>query len=82
MTPLRLIYITVLYRLLQGDLVRHISALQLPPVYMCRSGTRASGTEALLILLRGLSYPNRWDDLVPLFGRAEPELSVIFSEVS
>ena len=35
-----------------------------------------------LILLRRLSYPNRLYDLIPLFGRSEPELSMIFNEVS
>ena len=60
--------------------MRLSSALQLPPKYVCRNGTSASGMEALMILLRRLSYPNRWGDLVPLFGRAEPELSVIFTE--
>ncbi len=69
------------YRFLKDDLVRLGSALQLPPKYVCRNGTSASGMEALMILLRRLSYPNRWGDLVPLFGRAEPELSVIFTEV-
>ena len=37
--------------------------------------------EALLILLRRLAYPNRWCELVSLFGRAEPELSIIFNMV-
>ena len=70
------------HRFLKDDLVRLGSALQLPPTYVCRNGTSASGMEALLILLQRLAYPNRWSDLVPLFGRAVPELSVIFSEVS
>ena len=35
--------------------------------------------EGLLVLLRRLCYPNRWYDLVPLFGRIEPELSVILT---
>ena len=34
-----------------------------------------------MIMLQRLSYPNRWCELVPLFGRAEQELSVIFSKV-
>ena len=62
--------------------MRLCCALRLPQKYVCRKGTSASGIEALMILLRRLSYPNRWCDLVPLFGRAVPELSVIFSEVS
>lgn len=56
-------------------------ALGFPQNYQCNQGTSASSMEAMMILLRRLSYPNRWCDLVPLFGRAEEELSVIFSEV-
>ena len=37
--------------------------------------------EALLIMLCILSFPNRWCDFIPLFGRGEPELSTIFSLV-
>ena len=77
-----LMYNAMFYRFLKDDLVRLSGALQLPPKYVCCTGTSASGIEALMILLQRLSYPNRWGDLVPLFGRAEPELSVIFSEVS
>ena len=33
-------------------------------------------------MLQRLSYPSRWCDLVPLFGRTEPELSIIFNQVS
>ena len=50
-------------------------------MYHCTQKTAATGREALLILRR-LSYPNRWCDLVPLFGRSESELSLIFNEVS
>ena len=43
--------------------------------------TVADGMEAMLVLLRRLAYPNRLCDLSPLFGRAEPELSMIIHEV-
>ena len=62
--------------------MRLCCALRLPQKYVCCKGTSVSGIEALMILLRRLSYPNRCCDLVPLFRRAVPELSVIFSEVS
>ena len=35
-----------------------------------------------MVLLRRLAYPSRWCDLVSLFGRTEPELSMIFNAVS
>ena len=34
-----------------------------------------------MIFLRRLAHPNRWCDLVDIFGRAEPELSTIFNIV-
>jgi len=61
-------------RLLQG--------LQIPSFYICQQRTHASGMEALMILLRRMVYPNRWCDLMQVFGRSIPELSLIYSEVS
>ena len=42
----------------------------------------AGGLEALPILLRRLTYPNHLCDLCQLFGRPEPELSMIVHEVT
>lgn len=67
----------------RSDLVRLKRALNIPEVYHCGAQrTKATGTEALLIMLRRLSYPGRLCDLVPMFGRSEPELSSIFNRVS
>ena len=68
-------------RFQKNDILRLGLALNLPAEYKCKNGTSATGAEALLIMLRRLTYPNRWCDLVSLFGRAEPELSVIFNTV-
>lgn len=57
-------------------------ALNLPEAYSCTQGTRATGMEALMVMLRRLTYPNRLCDIVPLFGRSESELSLIFNTVS
>lgn len=70
-----------MFRFQKHDITRLKAALNLPPSYQCRQRTVCSSEEALLILLRRLAYPNRWCDLVGLFGRAEPELSMIFTEV-
>ena len=69
-------------RFLKPDLKRLAEALHLPEKYRCEQATAATGMEALLILLRRLAYPNRWCDLVPLFGRSECELNIIFDTVS
>ena len=69
-------------RFQKSDIPVLVSALSLPPVYRCEQGTTATGIEALMILLRRLAYPNRLGDLVSIFGRSEPELSLIFNTVS
>jgi hypothetical protein len=65
-----------LFRFEKGDLERLCSALNVAQSYRCGQGTRVSGFEVLVIMLRRLSFPNRWCDLAPLFRRPEPELSL------
>ena len=62
-------------------MIRLIRALEIPRFYTGYQGSVCTGMEALMILLRRLAYPNRWCDLVGIFGRAEPELSIIFNMV-
>ena len=56
-------------------------SLGMPEKMVLQNGTVTSGLEALLITLRRLAYPNRLADMVQMFGRSEPELSMIFNEV-
>ncbi|KXJ13842.1 protein ALP1-like isoform X2 [Exaiptasia diaphana] len=70
-----------MFRFEKQDLYRLRDALQVPANYICSQGTKATGLEGLLIMLRRLAYPNRWCDLQSLFGRSESELSLIFNEV-
>ena len=67
-------------RFQQNHFERLVAALQLE-TYICHQRTVCPAAEALLILLHRLAYPNRWCELAKLFGRAEPELSMIFNEV-
>ena len=55
--------------------------LRVPEFYRCPNGTVVGGLESLLLLLRQLIYPNRLSDLCSLFGRPEPELSMIVHKV-
>ena len=57
---------------------RLLEALQIPECYICSQRTFVTGMEALMILLRRLTYPNRWCDLQAMFGRSESELCLIF----
>ena len=69
------------YRFSKDDMSRLAIALSLPDKYVCKQGTTATGMEALMVMLRRLTYPNRLCDLVALFGRTEFELSLIFAAV-
>lgn len=76
------LFLTLLCRFDKHHFVRLVNGLRLPDFYVCQQRTVCPGMEALLILLRRLTYPNRWCELTHMFGRPEPELSMIFNEVS
>ena len=61
------------FRFQKQDMDRLLEALQIPDSNTSYQGSVFTGMQSLMILLRRLSYPNRWCDLVPIFGRTEPE---------
>lgn len=63
----------------KNDMERLAQALEIPDHYECVQRTTCTEMDALMILLR-LVYPNRWCDLVPVFGRNESQLSLIFNK--
>ena len=58
-----------------------VEAFGVPPLFKCRNGTICDGTEGLCIMLKRFAYPCRFSDMIPIFGRSVPELSIISSEV-
>ena len=48
---------------------RLLEALQIRECYICCQRSFVTGMEAFVILLRRLTYPNRWCDLKAMFGR-------------
>ncbi|XP_028415880.1 uncharacterized protein LOC114539446 [Dendronephthya gigantea] len=70
-----------MFRFRKEDMKRLSEALLLPEYYRCHQRTMSTSMEALMILLRRLAYPNRWCDLSGIFGRPEPEMSLIFNEI-
>ncbi|XP_028411590.1 protein ALP1-like isoform X2 [Dendronephthya gigantea] len=70
-----------LFRFAKNDIHQLLLHFSIPAFYKCPNGTVASGLEAFLILLRRLTYPNRLSDLCFLFGRPEPELSMIVHQI-
>ena len=69
------------FRLHKLDVVRLAEALDLPENWTCPQRTKAGRIEGLCILLKRLAYPCRFSDVIYRFGRAVPELSMIYSTV-
>ena len=55
--------------------------LQSPPMFKCSQGSVANGMEALCMLLKGLSYPCLYADMVHTFARPIAVLSMVTSQV-
>lgn len=68
------------FRFTKDDIPRLQSALNISETVQFSNRIVESGENALLLVLRRLSYPNRLVDLIDLFPRSEGELSVIFNE--
>ena len=69
------------FRFYRNDVYNLLEALQIPETFRCSNGLKLDGIEATCILLRRFSYPARFGDLVPRFGRPAPQLSMIISDV-
>ncbi|CAB4022699.1 Hypothetical predicted protein, partial [Paramuricea clavata] len=52
------------FRFNKNDMSSVFAALRIPEYYQAEQRTKASGMEALMILLRRLAYPNRSCDLI------------------
>ena len=64
---------------------RHIpllaEVLQIPDQFSCYRRSVSSGIEGLCILLKRLSYPCRYSDMIARFGRPVPVLSMVSNQV-
>ena len=69
------------FRFRKTEIPLLVEALDIPETFVCHQGMTAPGIEGLCVLLRLLTYPCRYSDLVPRFGRPEPELSMIYNIV-
>ena len=70
------------FRFQKRDVYRLQNAPGFPDEITCHfyNDLRVEPTEALSILLNRLAYPCRYADMVPLFGRAPPQLSMTFNQ--
>lgn len=69
------------FRFEKAHLQRLADALELPAEVRLPQNFSVSGLEALCILLRRLSYPNRYSDLECIFGLSGESLSIVFNHV-
>ncbi|CAG0896636.1 unnamed protein product [Cyprideis torosa] len=68
------------FRFWKEDLVRLHRYLRMPEQFVTGNAT-VSSFEGLLVFLRRMAFPNRWNDLVPLFGLSRTQMSGIFYAV-
>lgn len=68
-------------RFAKRDLDGLLECLGIPEKIICEQRTVCGGKEALCVLLKRLSYPCRYADMVPRFGRNPTELSLIFNRI-
>lgn len=69
------------FRFYKDDINRLTTAFQLPDKIVCANRTVVSSVEGLCVLLRRLSYPCRYSDMVPGFGRSISELCYITNKM-
>ena len=69
------------FRVNKRDLLHLAECLQIPDVFVCNQGSVCEGMEAICMLLRRLSYPCRYSDMIPRFGRPAPVLSMVTNKV-
>ena len=69
------------FRVEKKDLPQLADALRLPDTFHCNQRTTADKSEGLCILLRRMSFPCRYSDMLARFGRPVPELSMISNTV-
>ena len=72
------------FRFMKRDIPRLRDGLDLPNEITCHfyNDLVVDSTEALCNVLSRVTYPCRYVDMVPLFGRSVPQLSMIFNETT
>ena len=65
------------FRFRKADIPPLAEALGIPNRFVCPQGTTSDGIEELCAVLRRFTYPCRYSDLIPRFGRPVPELSML-----
>lgn len=69
------------FRVRKQDIPVLANVLQIPVNIQCAQRTTCDGIEGLCMLLKRFSYPCRYSDMVPRFGRPVPEICMITNTV-
>ena len=69
------------FRFIQSHINELAVVLNMPDKIVTQERLTCTGLEGLCILLKRLAFPCRYTDMVPLFGRNQTELCLIFNHV-
>lgn len=69
------------FRFYKNDIYNLADVLTLPDRIVCYNGVNVDMVEALCIFLKRFAYPCRYVDMLPRFGRPEPQLCMISNAV-
>ena len=70
------------FRVERSDLPIFADTVGTPPIFRCSQRSVCDGMEGLCMLLKRLTYPCRYIDMIPRFGRPVPEISMKTNVVS
>ena len=59
-----------------------VDVLHMPDTFISPNGAICNATEGVCVVLRRFAYPCILSDMIPIFGRSVPELSMISNEVT
>ena len=69
------------FRFYRNDIYQLKEVMRLPEYFTCYNGVKVDSIEALSMFLKRFTYPCRYADLVPTFGRPIPQLCMITNTV-
>ena len=69
------------FRFYKNDIYNLAEVFTLPDRIVCYNGVNVDMVEALCIFLKRFAYPCRYVDMIPRFGRPEPQLCMISNAV-
>ena len=67
------------FRFEENDIPSLYEVLRIPKVFRCKQGSVCDGMTGLCIMLKRLTYPRRYSDMIPAFGISVPELCMIYN---